>query len=237
MLEMWHNITEYLKLLNTVSILVRILLAAVGGSLIGLNRRKAGQPAGMRTHMLVCIGAALVMLTGQYSYELYGQGDPTRLGAQVISGIGFLGAGSIIISGKSHNNVKGLTTAAGLWGSACIGLAVGIGFYSAAIITTIVVTLVLSKFKNLEQKLILEDVQFQLYMEVEETAMAQILQKMTDIHLEIEDLSVIKKKKSGIQKVSLSVHNTGKGSKEEILRKLEEIHEIQYVKYTADSKE
>ena len=177
------------------------------------------------------------MLTGQYSYELYGQGDPTRLGAQVISGIGFLGAGSIIISGKSHNNVKGLTTAAGLWGSACIGLAVGIGFYSAAIITTIVVTLVLSKFKNLEQKLILEDVQFQLYMEVEETAMAQILQKMTDIHLEIEDLSVIKKKKSGIQKVSLSVHNTGKGSKEEILRKLEEIHEIQYVKYTADSKE
>lgn len=80
--------------------------------------------------MLVCMGAAAVMLTGQYMFEEFQSGDPSRLGAQVISGIGFLGAGSIIISGKKR--VKGLTTAAGLWVAGCIGLSIGIGFYWAA---------------------------------------------------------------------------------------------------------
>ena len=100
MWQIWMNIVEYLHELNVVSIVVRILLAAVSGSVIGLDRGKTGQAAGMRTHMLVCIGAALVMLTGQYTYEFYDGGDPSRLGAQVISGIGFLGAGSILVSDR-----------------------------------------------------------------------------------------------------------------------------------------
>ena len=111
---------EYLEGINLASITLRIVMSMVCGGVIGIERGKAHQPAGMRTYMLVCMGAAMVMLTGQYMYYHFQTGDPARLGAQVVSGIGFLGAGSIIISGKTK--IKGLTTAAGLWTAACIGL-------------------------------------------------------------------------------------------------------------------
>lgn len=123
----------YLREVNWFSITVRLILAIICGGLIGYDRGKKRRPAGFRTHILVCIGSALVMITNQYILEelQYG-GDPTRLGAQVISGIGFLGAGTILITSKQQ--VKGLTTAAGLWASACMGLAIGIGFYEGAIL-------------------------------------------------------------------------------------------------------
>lgn len=123
----------YLREVNWISITVRLILAILCGGLIGYDRGKKRRPAGFRTHILVCIGSALVMITNQYILEdlNYG-GDPTRLGAQVISGIGFLGAGTILITSKQQ--VKGLTTAAGLWASACMGLAIGIGFYEGAIL-------------------------------------------------------------------------------------------------------
>ena len=117
------QINDILTRLNLISTAFRILLAMVCGGVIGLEREKANQAAGMRTYMLVCMGASVVMLTGQYMYETFQAGDPARLGAQVISGIGFLGAGSIIIAGGKR--VKGLTTAAGLWVAGCIGLAIG----------------------------------------------------------------------------------------------------------------
>jgi putative Mg2+ transporter-C (MgtC) family protein len=108
-------------------------MAAICGGLIGYDRGRKRRPAGFRTHILVCIGSALVMITNQYIIDImHYNADPTRLGAQVISGIGFLGAGTILITGKQQ--VKGLTTAAGLWASACMGLAIGIGFYEGALI-------------------------------------------------------------------------------------------------------
>ena len=116
------QINDILTRLNLISTAFRILLAMVCGGVIGLEREKANQAAGMRTYMLVCMGASVAMLTGQYMYETFQAGDPARLGAQVISGIGFLGAGSIIIAGGKR--VKGLTTAAGLWVAGCIGLAI-----------------------------------------------------------------------------------------------------------------
>src|SRR5690554_4598709 len=102
----------------------------VAGGILGLDREFKNRPAGLRTFMLVCIASTLVMITNQYVLEVYSHLniDPTRMGAQVISGIGFLGVGTIIVTRRNH--VKGLTTAAGLWASACIGLAIGIGFYS-----------------------------------------------------------------------------------------------------------
>lgn len=126
--------------LSIGTVLLRIALAALCGGLVGLERGRKGRPAGFRTHILVCLGAALAMMTNQYIYESFGaSGDPARLGAQVISGIGFLGAGTIIVTGQ--HQVKGLTTAAGLWASACVGLAVGIGFYEAAVIACVVIAL------------------------------------------------------------------------------------------------
>ena len=131
-----EDILAYLREVNTVSIILRLTLATIFAGIIGLERGKKKRPAGFRTHILVCIGATIIMITNQYIIDImHMASDPTRLGAQVISGIGFLGAGTIIVDRR--NQVKGLTTAAGLWACACMGLAIGIGFYEGAIISCI----------------------------------------------------------------------------------------------------
>ena len=117
--------------LTVTEIILRVLISVAIGGLIGLERGMKNRPAGLRTYMLVCVGACVVMLTNQYTYQVYQVGDPVRMGAQVISGIGFLGAGTIIVT--SRNQIKGLTTAAGLWTAGGIGLAIGIGLYEVAI--------------------------------------------------------------------------------------------------------
>jgi putative Mg2+ transporter-C (MgtC) family protein len=127
----WADIVAYLKDMNEISIVVRLFLSVLFGAIIGIDRSRKNRPAGFRTHMLVCMGACLVMITNQYLTQEFHSADPARLGAQVISGIGFLGAGTIIVT--RSNQVLGLTTAAGLWASACIGIALGIGFYTGAI--------------------------------------------------------------------------------------------------------
>lgn len=134
---------------QTTQVILRILLSICFGALIGMEREHAHRPAGLRTHILVCVGACLVMLTSEFTYNYYHQFSPNmdinRLGAQVISGIGFLGAGTIIRNGSS---VKGLTTAASIWAVACIGLATGIGFYLGATVCTIAIFIALSYVKN-----------------------------------------------------------------------------------------
>ena len=99
---------------------IKLLLALFCGGLLGIEREQKKRPAGFRTYMLVCVGATLVMITNEFLGTRYAGIDPTRMGAQVISGIGFLGVGTIIVTGD--NRVKGLTTAAGLWATACVGL-------------------------------------------------------------------------------------------------------------------
>ncbi|MBP3576736.1 MAG: MgtC/SapB family protein [Lachnospiraceae bacterium] len=153
-----------------VSIIIKLALAMICGGILGMERGKKNRPAGFRTYMLVCVGATLVMLTNQYLCEIYGTGDPARLGAQVISGIGFLGAGTIIVTGR--NRVKGLTTAAGLWADACLGLAIGVGFYSAAIIGGVMILLVMSVLHRLDDRLVANARNVDLYME---------FQKMSDL--------------------------------------------------------
>lgn len=118
--------------LNICSILVRVLLAMLFGGILGYEREKKRRPAGFRTYIVVCLGSSLAMMTGIYLNQTTGSGDAGRIAAQVISGIGFLGAGTILVT--KQNQVKGLTTAAGLWAAACLGLALGAGFYSGAIV-------------------------------------------------------------------------------------------------------
>jgi len=126
----------------------RLLLAVLIGGVIGYEREHKNRPAGLRTHVLVCVGAALVMVTSEYmSLRFMNDVDVARLGAQVISGIGFLGAGTIIRHG---NNVKGLTTAASLWAVACVGLAAGIGFYLGAIVAAVIIYITLNLLKKVE---------------------------------------------------------------------------------------
>ena len=144
------TLPDYFYDLNLFSTAFRLILAALFGGIIGLERGASRHPAGFRTHILVCIGATLAMLTNQYIVEILAIGitDPTRLGAQVITGVGFLGVGTIFITGRSK--IKGLTTAAGLWASACLGLALGIGYYSGAFIAGILIFVSLALLPKVE---------------------------------------------------------------------------------------
>jgi putative Mg2+ transporter-C (MgtC) family protein len=135
--------------INVLAITVRLVVALICGGIIGIERERKRRPAGFRTHILICIGAAMTTLTSQYiAFELNGVTDLARLGAQVIAGVGFIGAGTIIVT--KRKNVKGLTTAAGLWASAIVGLCAGAGFIEGALLTTVIIIiaeLVLARFE------------------------------------------------------------------------------------------
>lgn len=151
----------YLREFNLASISLRLCLAVLCGGLIGLERGKKGRAAGFRTYMLVALGAALSMLLGEYLHWQLGNlwktpaaalgltTDVSRFGAQVINGIGFLGAGTVIIN-QGKQQVTGLTTAAGLWASACMGLAVGIGFYECVVIAVLLMFVSINLLRRIE---------------------------------------------------------------------------------------
>ena len=123
---------------NLLTLIIRTLMAIICAGVIGFERDAHGSAAGLRTHILVCLGAMIAMSTGVFAATHF-SGDASRIGAQVVSGIGFIGAGTIMVN---RGHIKGLTTAAGLWTSACIGLAIGTGFYEAAIVGSIAVLIV-----------------------------------------------------------------------------------------------
>lgn len=137
-----QQFSDYIADWNAGAIAIRLIAALFTGIAVGVERGLKRRGAGIKTHTLVCLGAALVMLTGQYIYKNFpGNMDMSRLGAQVISGVGFLGVGTIIVTG--HNQIRGLTTAAGLWVCACLGLAIGIGFVEGALVTLALILLTL----------------------------------------------------------------------------------------------
>lgn len=155
-MELFHIISEPNGAgLSLWEICARLICAMMVGLVIGGEREFTHRPAGMRTHMLVALGACTVMITGQLVYAQYNalgaNPDPSRLSAQVISGVGFLGAGTILREGAS---IKGLTTAASLWAVACLGIAAGGGYYSLTIASTICSFLILSFFEKIQRKLV-----------------------------------------------------------------------------------
>lgn len=154
---------EYREL-TLLSVPIRIGVAVLLSGIIGMERGLKNRAAGFRTYMLVCLGACIVMMTNQYLFQMTGSGDPVRMGAQVVSGIGFLGAGTIIVT--SRNQIKGLTTAAGLWSSACVGLAIGIGFYEAAVVGGIAVFMSLTVFHLWEDAMRRNNKFLTLYVEL-----------------------------------------------------------------------
>ena len=163
-----EEILYFLMDFNWITVLIRIALAAIAGGVIGLERGLHGRAAGMRTHMLVCIGAVLTTLLGVYNIDVLGVtwADPLRVGAQVISGVGFLGAGIIMLK-KGSSQIQGLTTAAGLWTTAVIGLAIGIGFYLGAIVTTAIVVFSFTVVAQLESKVNVKRQRLFVYIEMD----------------------------------------------------------------------
>ena len=170
-----------------LSIAIRIVAAVILGGFIGLERGLKNRPAGLRTYMIVCVGACLIMLTNQYIFEGYRVGDPVRMAAQVVSGIGFLGAGTIIVTRRSQ--IKGLTTAAGLWTSAGVGLALGIGFYEAAVAGSLAIFFVMTLLQRLDNRMHRKVKSLEMYFELEEAlSLGDFMRHVRELDLATRDI-------------------------------------------------
>jgi len=176
-----------LREITYTAILLRILCALLVGGIIGIERGRKNRPAGLRTYMLVCVGSCLIMMTNQYVFQSIGTGDPVRLGAQVVSGIGFLGAGTIVVT--KRNQIKGLTTAAGLWAAAGVGLALGIGFYEGALTAGLAIYLVLTALQRWDDKMHQNAKVMELYIEqAEEHNLGGLIRQLRNLDVEIDSL-------------------------------------------------
>lgn len=225
-----RELVKYLSEVNMLSTFVRLALAMLCGGILGLERGKKNRPAGFRTYMLVCVGATLVMLTNQYICKIYGTGDPARLGAQVISGIGFLGAGTIIVTGR--NRVKGLTTAAGLWADACVGLAIGIGFYSGAIIGCTLIFLVMSVLHRMDDRMTANTRTLDMYMEFQKMSdLGAFMSKIKEFGMKISEIEMTKS--NSAEDIGVAVLLTLKLEKKrphtEIIQLLSQVDGVRYL--------
>ena len=185
-----------LRDVTLLSVAVRMLLAVLCGGAIGIEREYKRRPAGFRTHILICLGAAMTTLTSQYLYLVMGLfTDMARLGAQVVAGIGFIGAGTIIVTRRQR--VKGLTTAAGLWTAAIVGLAIGAGFYEGGIATTLLVLLAELVFSRLEYRILANAPEINLYIEYHDReTLDQLLRLYREQGLKVVNLEITRSKGS-----------------------------------------
>jgi putative Mg2+ transporter-C (MgtC) family protein len=167
-----------LSQVNIASIAFRLFLSIILCGAIGMERGLRNRPAGFMTYLLVGCGSALIMITNQYIATIYTNVDPTRMASQVVSGIGFLGAGTIITTAK--NEIRGLTTAAGLWAAAAVGLAVGIGFYGGAIIGSIFIIFSLMYLKKIDLYIKTHAKTMEIYLEYNEEFSMQNLSLYTE---------------------------------------------------------
>jgi len=221
-----------LSYINPLSTFIRLLLAVVMGGVIGIERGYKGRPAGMRTYMLVCLASALVMITSQYIVDYHYGTDASRMGAQVISGIGFLGAGTIIIT--RDRQVRGLTTAAGLWAAACLGLAVGAGFYIGALMGTGFIIFITSVMHNMDTFLATRSRFMVIYVEMPGGTPAQrLLNDMRALHIGINNMEMMQPKYDAKDHtaVLLSLHLPPRMVRFELLAG---IHALEYVNYVEE---
>lgn len=202
------KIIEFLRELNLWTALIRIVLAMIIGGVIGLERGKQGRAAGMRTHILVCLGATLTSMLGFYTAEVLGlSNDPLRVAAQVISGIGFLGVGTILIKGRFQ--ITGLTTAAGLWCAAAVGLALGAGFYEGAIFTFLAAILTITIIHRLEYTLNKRYSRFGIYIEIRSDSNVRYIIDYLTKNFRVSDIQVTgpRSETRGNVGIEANVHN------------------------------
>lgn len=178
-----------LREITYIAVILRIAVAFLLGGILGIERGLKQRPAGLRTYMLVCVGACMIMLTNQYIFQVFKAGDPVRMGAQVVSGIGFLGAGTIIVT--KHSQIKGLTTAAGLWAAAAVGLATGIGFYEAAVAGAVVIFITLTVLSRLDMRMHRKTRYFDIYIELpRQISLGAFINDIRQKDILVEDLQM-----------------------------------------------
>lgn len=227
-------ITDFFNYLNQIrfwDILIRVVLALVMGGVIGMERGKQGRAAGMRTHILVCLGAALTAMTGEFVHYVLGyDGDPLRVAAQVISGIGFLGVGTILIKGRFQ--ITGLTTAAGLWAAATIGIALGMGFYLGAVIAFLATVLTMTFMHRFEYRVTHKNTRFGIYLEISGTEHIRKIHDHLVENYHVTDIQVTPPRTGiannvGIEAV-VHAYENAQLTPDTMSRKLEELDEVLY---------
>lgn len=223
-------------MLSNWTVLFRLILAAVLSGMIGFEREFHGRAAGFRTHILLCVGSTLVMLTSMHIFDVYSSRvavDPARIAAGVITGIGFLGAGAIM---HSRSSIRGLTTAASLWVVAGIGLAVGSGLYFGAITTTVIAIIALLIFSRLEYVMIRKDWYKTIVIETKEGSdrIKAVRSVLSEYRTDITDFE-IDKAKDGINivlKIGLKFYETRFA--DQIIGDIARLDGVKHVKWQTD---
>lgn len=219
---------NFLRQPDLLGMTIRVLLALVCGGAIGIERTGKRRPAGFRTHILICLGAAMTTATSQYLYiVMHYPISVSRMGAQVIAGVSFIGAGAIMMT--KWQRVRGLTTAAGLWVVAIVGLCCGTAFYEGAVYATVLVLIAEVFFSKLEFHLLRDTREVTVYAEyIKPSCLEDIVSRCHGLGVKIVDLEITKKSDSGgISCAVLSLLSRQGTGKEEILQKLADIEGVQ----------
>lgn len=204
------SIFDEFRNITMVSMSIRLILAVICGSIIGIEREFKRRPAGFRTHILICMGAAMTTLISEYLLvEMHYTTDIARLGAQVIAGIGFIGAGTIIVT--RHQRVKGLTTAAGLWAVAIVGLCIGLGFYEAAVMTTLLILSAELLFAKIEDWIMRKSPEVNLMLEYTDTdSLTELMVWLRQQNVKLNHMEITRSPKAdagnAIAIISLRLH-------------------------------
>ncbi len=225
-----------LRELTFLSVVVRFLCATLCGAVIGFERGRTHHTAGLRTHIVVCIGSASVMILNQYLLTYFQTpSDPARLGAQVISGIGFLGAGTIVVTGHQRGRqIKGLTTAAGLWASACMGLVVGSGYYEVAIIMCVLLFAVIATLSRLSDRYFRDSIVVRYYIEYSiDARFSTVLDVIRHEQWHLTHIEMVPSKQQDVNCVMLDVQKVG--AKAECVDLLNSLKNTTGVMYVVDS--
>ena len=185
-----REIIGFLRDFNLCTVLIRLALAFLCGGLIGTERELRGRSAGIRTQILVCLGAVMATMTGFFAFYTFNlSSDPLRVASQVISGIGFLGVGTILVTGNSH--IRGLTTAAGIWTTAAIGVALGAGFYEGALVCTALAFFAIGFLQRLERVFKERKGVMSVYVEIKDAdRLNEVLEQMSAQSMKITNVEV-----------------------------------------------
>ncbi|MBQ9086806.1 MAG: MgtC/SapB family protein [Clostridia bacterium] len=227
--------------LSIWDLLARLGIASLCGGLIGIERGRKHRAAGFRTHMLVCMGAALTMVLSTYLCVMLQsetwhlnplvdnmQTDVSRFGAQVINGIGFIGAGTIIVTGRQQ--VKGMTTAAGLWASACMGLSIGAGFYVAALIGCSLILITIVVFSRIEHLILSRSRNINLYVEFDYIDdLSLILEKIKEKQIRIFDVEITKAKGNTLPGALFSLQLPKKQPHTQVMTAIAEVESVRSI--------
>lgn len=221
-------VVEFFEKYSYLSIFFRLIVAMLMGAVIGYERATKKSTAGLRTFSIVCVAAALTMIINEHLISLYGTGDAARLAAQVISGIGFLGMGSIILT--SRNQIRGLTTAATLWATAILGIAIGAGMIIPSCIAFIIMMFIIIVMSRTSKNLAKYNRVITVYLEADKNAgMLQILDMLSSQGYEVIQLEKHKSSPEGDLMLQLELDLKGKYLHSDIIKQLSQVESIHYI--------